>query len=572
MNDKKIIKVQMIFKETPMKTIDLHVHSTKSDGSFTPSELVAHALKKGLSAFALTDHDTTVGIDEAIEAARGTGLEVIPGIEFSTEYEGKDIHVLGLYIDYKGKDFQKYLIEFQNSRDVRNQKMCVKLQEHGIPVIYEELTAHYPGAVLTRAHYANYMLEKGYIKDRTEAFERYIGDHAPCFLPREKVTPKQAVELILRSGGIPVLAHPVLYHMSDAKLEQLVASLKEAGLVGIEAIYSTYATAEERQMRYLASKYDLLITGGSDFHGTTKPNLDMATGYGKLFIPYEILEKIKDYRRINGKYNRRIIFADMDNTLLNSQKEVTPEIYDAIKAFSEQGGHFVLSSGRPLDSILETREKLGLDFPHTYIISFNGALIYDCDNAKPLLELTIPFDDVSYIFHAATAAKLHMQSYCDGNIISPADDEELSFYRRHIHMPALFAADLISGLKHEPYKMLSVNLTEPEDHRLAAFSKEINAWGTGRIHTFFSGDYYLECCRAQASKGNAVRFLCQYLGIPITNSIAAGDAANDISMLTAAGCGVCMCNGTEDTKEAADYITECDCDHNGFMEIFTNLL
>ena len=285
-----------------MKIIDLHVHSTKSDGSFTPTELVDYALEKGLSAFALTDHDTTEGLDEAIDYAQklamanpGKEIEVIPGIEFSTEYMGKDVHIVGLYIDYNSDYFKKYITQFQDSRTLRNIKMCAKLTEQGVPVTYEELQAYFPGSVLTRAHYAKYLLQKGYVKSMPEAFDRYVGDHAPCFLPREKVTPAQAVELILKVGGIPVLAHPILYHLSDARLDALVKELKAAGLVAIEAVYSTYNTAEERQIRGLAAKYDLLISGGSDFHGTTKPGLDLAVGYGKLFIPYDILEKMKGY-------------------------------------------------------------------------------------------------------------------------------------------------------------------------------------------------------------------------------------------------------------------------------------
>lgn len=283
-----------------MKSVDLHVHSNKSDGTCSPSDLVTLALSKGLSAFALTDHDTTEGIDEALDAAQnarkqGADIEVIPGIEFSTEYEGKDIHIVGIDINYKSESFQKYLKEFQESRDNRNRKMCLKLAEHGVDITYEKLCAEYPDSVLTRAHYAKYMLEHGAVKSMSEAFDRYIGDRAPCFLPREKVTPAQAVELILESGGIPILAHPILYHMSDARLEKLVAYLKSAGLVGIEAIYSTYNAAEERQIRKLARQYNLCISGGSDFHGDTKPGLEMGNGYGKLFIPYEVLEKLREH-------------------------------------------------------------------------------------------------------------------------------------------------------------------------------------------------------------------------------------------------------------------------------------
>ncbi len=283
-----------------MKSVDLHVHSNKSDGTLSPSDLVTLALAKGLSAFALTDHDTTAGIDEAMEAAekarmQGHDIEVIPGIEFSTEYEGKDVHIVGIDIDYRSEAFQKYLKDFQESRDNRNRKMCAKLSEHGVDITYEKLRAEFSNSVLTRAHYAKYMLEHGAVKSMSEAFDRYIGDRAPCFLPREKVTPSQAVSLILTSGGIPILAHPILYHMSDARLDKLVSTLKDVGLIGIEAIYSTYNSAEERQIRKLAKKYELHISGGSDFHGDTKPGLEMGSGYGKLFVPYGVLEKLREH-------------------------------------------------------------------------------------------------------------------------------------------------------------------------------------------------------------------------------------------------------------------------------------
>lgn len=318
--------------------VDLHVHSTCSDGTFTPEELVDYAIKKGLTAFALTDHDTVSGLDRAIlyaESLRqaeasssvtastgspsvpseGTSVskcsnaafpdtdsfsnhgvqipQVIPGIELSTEYQGRDIHMVGLFIDYHQPDFSHYLEDFIHSRENRNKKMCALLREHGIDITYEALLAEFPGAVITRAHFARYLLSHGYIQSLKEAFDRYVGDRCPCFVPREKVTPAQAVELILGAGGIPVLAHPILYHMSDDRLEALVAELKSIGLVGIEAIYSTYNTAEERQIRGLASKYGLKISGGSDFHGANKPKIDLGTGWGKLCVPDEVLEKLR---------------------------------------------------------------------------------------------------------------------------------------------------------------------------------------------------------------------------------------------------------------------------------------
>ncbi len=222
--------------------------------------------------------------------------EVIPGIELSTEYQGKDIHMVGLFIDYRQPEFAHYLEDFIRSRENRNEKMCALLREHDIDITYEALLAEFPGAVITRAHFARYLLSHGYIQSMKEAFDRYVGDHCPCFVPREKVTPAQAVELILGAGGVPVLAHPILYHMGDDRLDTLVAELKKIGLVGIEAIYSTYNTAEERQIRGLASKYDLKISGGSDFHGANKPKIDLGTGWGKLYVPDEVLENLRPER------------------------------------------------------------------------------------------------------------------------------------------------------------------------------------------------------------------------------------------------------------------------------------
>ena len=193
--------------------IDLHVHSDKSDGSLSPSDLVSYAIKQGVSAFALTDHDTVDGIDEAIEASKGTSVTVIPGIELSTAYEGKDIHIVGLFIDKEQPAFRERIGRFANARINRNLEMCEKLTEYGMPITYDELTAAFPDAVITRAHYARLMMQKGYVKSLKEAFERYIGDYGPCFIPRKKITPEEGVRFILSANGLPVLAHPMQYGM-----------------------------------------------------------------------------------------------------------------------------------------------------------------------------------------------------------------------------------------------------------------------------------------------------------------------------------------------------------------------
>ena len=284
-----------------MNIVDLHVHSNRSDGSFTPEELVDYAVEKGLCAFALTDHDTVDGIPAALAQAKkwakkGVSIEVIPGIEFSTEYMGKDIHIVGIDIDFESDFFKKYITDFVNSRIERNKKMCRNLQEAGIDISYEKLLTEYPGSVITRAHYARFLHGHGYTSSMKEAFDRYVGDHTKYFVPREKVTPTQAVELILKAGGIPILAHPVLYGLGKSALDTLVAELKDAGLIGIEAVYSTYSPSDERDIKALALKYDLAISGGSDFHGKAKPDIDLAVGRGKLFVYEGILKGLREKR------------------------------------------------------------------------------------------------------------------------------------------------------------------------------------------------------------------------------------------------------------------------------------
>lgn len=273
--------------------IDLHVHSTYSDGTCTPAELTALATKRGLSAFALTDHDTIEGIHEAVTAAKTTQVEVVPGIEFSTEYSGRDIHVLGLDLDCHNTHLQENLKQFQAARRDRNLKMIQKLADLGIDISAAQMEAAFGDAVMTRAHFARYLLEKGYVADLKEAFSRYIGDQAPCFVPRTKVTPSMAVRLICEANGIAVLAHPMQYHFSEPELTTLLKSLKSDGLAGIEAIYSTHSRAQEASLRMTAKRLGLAISGGSDFHGSNKPDIRLGIGKGNLHIPDSVLINLR---------------------------------------------------------------------------------------------------------------------------------------------------------------------------------------------------------------------------------------------------------------------------------------
>lgn len=275
------------------KYIDLHVHSNCSDGTLTPQEVVRCAVKKGLAAIALTDHDTVKGIPAAIAEAEKLGLELIPGIEFSTNYQGKDIHILGLDIDTENARFSGSLSRFLDSRDDRNRKMINLLSRQGIPISWDIMEQRFPGSVWTRAHFARYLLDEGYVNTIPEAFSRYIGDGACCFVPREKVTPFQAIRLIHEGDGIAVLAHPLLYRMTDQELTAMTGELKKAGLNAIEAIYSSNRWMDEGNMRRLAKKFGLKITGGSDFHGDNKPDIKLGEGRGNLKIPYQIWENLK---------------------------------------------------------------------------------------------------------------------------------------------------------------------------------------------------------------------------------------------------------------------------------------
>ncbi len=560
--------------------VDLHVHSNKSDGTYSPRELVDYARAKGLCAFALTDHDTVSGLDEAIayteelrartcapDFAEAPGQvaapvpRVIPGIEFSTEYQGKDVHIVGLAIDYKKPSFSRALQSFVDSRDERNRKMCRRLREMaGVHISYEALLSEFPGAVITRAHYAKYLLSHGLVKSIKEAFERYVGDDCPCYIPREKVTPAQAVKLILAADGIPVLAHPILYHMSDTRLESLVAELKEAGLMGIEALYSTYNEDEERQIRRLAQKYRLLISGGSDFHGSNKPNLDLAVGYGNLRVPDQVW---RDLERSLGK----LLFTDMDGTLLRDDCTVGPAMKDALNKMTAAGHRLILSSGRPLPSILEVQDRAGLRYPHMFIISNNGALVYDCDAQAPILKLRICQEDIALIVKEAHAMGIHIHGYTDREIVCLGENKELRFYTKRIHLPLKCVEDIASALPEGCCKLQSIHLTDKS--LLEGLRERLLALPglSGRIQAIFSNDQYLEILPVEAGKGAALRFLTDYLPASRARTFAAGDAENDISMIDAAETGIAMANASQAVKLAADIVTKKTNQEDGLLEV-----
>ena len=275
-----------------MSRIDLHVHSNKSDGSLTPTELVRHARQAGLEVIALTDHDTTAGLGEALAEGKKQGLEVIPGIELSMEMKGGTFHLLGFGIK-ETKELHGALHRFIEGRFVRNRKILEKLSKLDMPIDHEELEAMVPGVTPGRPHIARLMLEKGYVDSYLEAFDKYLKKGAPAYQDRFRMNDREGISLIKDAGGIPVVAHPFSMKLEAGQLEEYVTTLKDHGLMGIEAYYTKHTEEQQNQYLKIAKKHGLLVTGGSDFHGVSKPRISIGVGYGELEIPYELYKKLK---------------------------------------------------------------------------------------------------------------------------------------------------------------------------------------------------------------------------------------------------------------------------------------
>ena len=247
-----------------MSKVDLHIHSTASDGRFSPEEIVRKAVELGLEVIALADHDSVDGIVPMLEAARKfPRLRVIPAVEVSTDVPSGEVHVLGYFIDYTSHELAEELVRFRNSRERRAQGMVVKLAGLGVHIDWRRVQEIAGDGSMARPHVAQAMLEKGYITSIREAFDKYIARDGPAYVEREKMTPVEAVALIVRTNGLPVMAHP--FTVPDP--EAMVIELKAAGLIGIEAYYNGYTADEISRLVSLADRHGLIVTGGSDYHG-----------------------------------------------------------------------------------------------------------------------------------------------------------------------------------------------------------------------------------------------------------------------------------------------------------------
>ncbi len=269
-----------------MAKIDLHIHTNASDGRFSPADIVQQAARKGLTIIAIADHDTVDGIAPALSAVKNfPGLRVIPAVEISTDIPHGEVHILGYFIDYTDHSLQATLKRMRDSRRERARRMIAKLGDLGMPISWERVQEIAGSGAIGRPHIAQAMLEKGYIQTFTEAFAKYISRDGPAYIEREKMTPQEAVELILQTKGLPVLAHP--FTIPDP--ETMIIELKATGLIGIEAYYNGFNVDEVNKLVGLANKHNLIASGGSDYHGLDD---DTETMIGGVDVPMESTERL----------------------------------------------------------------------------------------------------------------------------------------------------------------------------------------------------------------------------------------------------------------------------------------
>ena len=272
--------------------IDLHTHTLCSDGSMTPAELVKHAKTSGLTAVAVSDHDTADGVKEAVETGRHIGIEVIPAIELSAVSD-TETHILGYFINPDSPALVKAVDHIRDVRTRRIGETCEMLAEYDIHVTLDEVKAKAGGGILCRAHIAKLMTEKGYSESPKAAFAQWLNVGCPCYSESQALTDEEAVDLIRQAGGDAYLAHLHLTKKSGDELDSFVKRLKNAGLCGIEGWYTDYTPEHEREYRPLAKKYGLNHSGGTDFHGAFKPHIQIGRGLGNLVIPDTVLDEMK---------------------------------------------------------------------------------------------------------------------------------------------------------------------------------------------------------------------------------------------------------------------------------------
>ncbi len=276
-----------------MARIDLHLHTIYSDGSLTPAEVVALAHQVGITAIAITDHDIVDGVPHALEAATRLGIEIIPGVELSSRLNGQELHILGYFFDWQDPTFQDHLAQQRLSRHARNPQAIERLHKLGLDLSEDEVKAKASSDSIGRPHIAQVLVDKGYVRNVQEAFDRYLGEGTVAYVPRTLSDTREVITWIRNARGVPVLAHPTWTRCTGEPLYRLCAHLKEAGLLGLEVFYSTHNRKQTSQYLELAKQLDLLVTGGSDFHGAANPAIQIGRGKGDLKVPNALLDPLR---------------------------------------------------------------------------------------------------------------------------------------------------------------------------------------------------------------------------------------------------------------------------------------
>ena len=288
-------------KQRIMGRVDLHLHTTASDGVLSPSRIVRYAKGKGLKAIAITDHDTIDGNAEALDEGARLSLEVIPGVEISAQFELGSMHILGFFIDIRNKGLNERLSLLQETRAKRNPKIVQKLRELGVEISYDEVFQASGGGQVGRPHFAQVLLKKGYVNTMQEAFDRYLGKGAPAYVHKFRFDPREAMGLIREARGIPVLAHPFTLHIASAhQLNALLAEMVQLGLMGIEISYPEHTKDQISLYKGLAEKHGLLVTGGSDYHGIEAGKVDVGVGSSDMRLSYSMVEAMKEALDLNS--------------------------------------------------------------------------------------------------------------------------------------------------------------------------------------------------------------------------------------------------------------------------------
>ena len=277
-----------------MSRLDLHLHTTHSDGSLSPAEVLRLAHKARVTALAITDHDIVSGIPEAMAAGAELGIEIIPGVEISSFVGTSELHILGYCLHWQDPELNRRLAALRESRHTRNPQIIERLRTLGMDVTYEEVRALAGTESVGRPHIARLLMNKKYVTSAKDAFDRYLAEGRPAYVARELPTPTDAIAWIRAAGGVAVLAHPTWAKVSGEGLNILLTTLKVEGLGGVEVHYSTHTKRQTMEYLDLAKRLNLLITGGSDFHGVTKPDIEVGTGRGDLKVPERLLGPLKE--------------------------------------------------------------------------------------------------------------------------------------------------------------------------------------------------------------------------------------------------------------------------------------